>query len=108
MGASGGWSNAGTFVIRVTAAEKPADQPLAALPSQTLLASLPQRAERPEVRRAANEAAAVDHGYSEVAPVEPVAKIVPTNVPAVPGEQSMEQQLIDEALWRLINPAAVV
>jgi hypothetical protein len=50
----------------------------------------------------------VDHGYSEVAPVEPVAKIVPTNVPGVPGEQSMEQQLIDEALWRLINPAAVV
>ncbi|MEY3227187.1 MAG: Calcium-dependent protease precursor [Planctomycetota bacterium] len=108
MGASGGWSNAGTFVIRVTAAEKPADQPLAALPGQTLLASLPQRAERPEVRRAANEALAVDHGYSEVAPVEPVAKIVPTNVPGVPGEQSMEQQLIDEALWRLINPAAVV
>lgn len=108
MGTAGGWSNAGTFVIRVTAAEKPADQPLAALPGQTLLASLPQRAERPEVRRAANEAAAVDHGYSEVAPVEPVAKIVPTNVPGVPGEQSMEQQLIDEALWRLINPAAVV
>jgi len=108
MGASGAWSNAGTFVIRVTAAEKPADQPLAALPSQTLLASLPQRAEQAEVRRAANEAVAVDHEYSEVAPVEPVVKIVPTNVPGLPGEQSMEQQLIDEALWRLINPAAVV
>ncbi len=108
MGTSGGWSNAGTFVIRVTAAEKSAGQPLEALPQQALLASLPQRAERTVQRPSADQAAAIERGLPDAAPMEPVATHVPTLVPGVSGEQSIEQQLIDEALWRLVNPAAIV
>lgn len=111
MGAAGGWSNAGTFVIRVTETDKAAVKPLESLPQQTLLAELPQRTERSVVRPTAAQAAAVPVEPSSTAPVEPVARVVAPDVrdvQGVPAEQIMEQRLIDEALWRLINPAAVV
>jgi len=113
MGTAGGWSNAGTFVIRVTEATKPAVQPLESKPLETLMAALPERTVRPESQSAAVAAEAVQPDPAPVTATAPLAtaRVIPAvapAVPAAPADAAAEQLLIDEALWRMINPAAVV
>ena len=113
MGTAGGWSNAGTFVIRVTEATKPAVQPLESKPLETLIAALPERTVRPESQSVAVAADAVQPDPAPVTATAPMAtaRVIPAvapAAPAAPADAAAEQLLIDEALWRMINPAAVV
>ena len=110
MGQAGGWSTAGTFVIRVTASEKAPAKPLEVLPQQQLLAALPQQTAATvddSVVRPITVSEPVEPPVA--APVKPVAVVVvPATETAAPAAQALEQQLIDEALWRIVNPAAMI
>jgi hypothetical protein len=110
MGQAGGWSTAGTFVIRVTATEKAPAKPLEQLPQQQLVAALPRQIAESVEHSAVRPITVSEPVETPVAaPVPPVAVVVvPATEIEAPAAQELEQQLIDEALWRLLNPAAMI